>query len=91
MPYLVALTAIAQDSQLSSVTEVMLPPLYQRPPGAEIPAMGFSVTLKSLVKANLLPSWSGGDIDECSLPRQTAARHLQNWCKIDFEAALATT
>jgi hypothetical protein len=29
----------------------VLPPLYQRPPGAEIPAMGFSVLLKSLVKA----------------------------------------
>src|SRR6266852_5417006 len=30
---------------------VMLPPPYQRPPGAEIPAMGFSVVLKILVKA----------------------------------------
>jgi hypothetical protein len=31
----------------------MLPPLYQRPPGAECPAMGFSVVLKILVKAHL--------------------------------------
>jgi hypothetical protein len=36
--------------------EVMLPPPYQRPPGAEIPAMGFAVVLKILVKANLLSS-----------------------------------
>lgn len=33
---------------------VVLPPPYQRPPGAEIPAMGFAATLKILVKANLL-------------------------------------
>ncbi len=31
----------------------MLPPLYQRPTGAEIPAMGFSASLKVLVKARL--------------------------------------
>jgi hypothetical protein len=37
----------------------MLAPLYQRPPGAEIPAMGFAVGLKSLVKANLLSEGSG--------------------------------
>jgi hypothetical protein len=36
---------------------VVLPPPYQRPPGAEIPAMGFAVVLKILVKANLLSSW----------------------------------
>jgi len=35
---------------------VVLPPPYQRPPGAEIPAMGFAVVLKILVKANLLSS-----------------------------------
>ena len=35
---------------------MVLPPLYQRPPEAEIPAMGFAATLKSLVKANLLSS-----------------------------------
>jgi hypothetical protein len=31
----------------------VLPPPYQRPPGAEIPAMGFAAVLKSLVKAHL--------------------------------------
>jgi hypothetical protein len=30
---------------------VVLPPPYQQPPGAEFPAMGFSVELKILVKA----------------------------------------
>jgi hypothetical protein len=33
--------------------KAMLPPPYQRPPGAECPALGFSVVLKILVKANL--------------------------------------
>jgi hypothetical protein len=35
---------------------MVLPPLYQRPPEAEIPAMGFAVSLKILVNANLLSS-----------------------------------
>jgi hypothetical protein len=39
---------------------VVLPPPYQRPPGAEIPAMGFAASLKSLVKANLLSSFKSG-------------------------------
>jgi hypothetical protein len=34
----------------------MLPPPYQRPPGAEIPAMGFSAVLKILVMVDLLSS-----------------------------------
>jgi hypothetical protein len=34
---------------------MVLPPLYQRSPGTEIPATGFAVFLKILVKANLHP------------------------------------
>jgi hypothetical protein len=42
---------------------MVLPPPYQRPPGAEIPAMGFAEVLKILVKASLLSSFNKtGDI-----------------------------
>jgi hypothetical protein len=35
----------------ANLFKVVLPPPYQRPPGAEFPAMGFSVELKMWVKA----------------------------------------
>ena len=45
------------DGGAAESTDVVLKrPPYQRPPGAEIPAMGFAVALKILVKANLLSS-----------------------------------
>jgi hypothetical protein len=53
---------------------VVLPPPYQRPPGAEIPAMGFAATLKILVKANLLSSLATAQIGTPSASVQSASR-----------------
>lgn len=53
---------------------VVLPPPYQRPPGAEIPAMGFAATLKILVKANLLSSLETAQVGTPSASVQSASR-----------------
>jgi hypothetical protein len=52
---------------------VVLPPPCQRPPGAEIPAMGFAATLKILVKANLLSSLETAQVGTLSASVQSAS------------------
>jgi hypothetical protein len=70
--------------------QAMLPPPYQRPPGAEIRALGFAALLKILVKANLLlrvaaakwargaatPSWAatGAGAEHCPPSASRSAR-----------------